>query len=103
MERELNSNKTALANADKGFDEAGDEAKTFSNSVKNAADTSTDADGKLSKLGDTAKKIGAALGAACPAVLSRQVFIQVNMINHFTECIYRIRNFNYFFNFYWQF
>lgn len=56
MERELNSNNTALANADKGFDEAGDEAKDFSNSVKNAADTSEDADGKLSRLGDTAKK-----------------------------------------------
>ena len=68
MERELNSNNTALANADKGFDEAGDEAKDFSNSVKKAADTSEDADGKLSRLGDTAKKIGAALGAAAAAV-----------------------------------
>lgn len=68
LERELNSNNTALANADKGFDEAGDEAKDFSNYVKNAADTSEDADGKLSKLGDTAKKIGAALGAAAAAV-----------------------------------
>ena len=68
MERELNSNNTALGKADKGFDEAGDEAKVFSNSVKKAADTSEDADGKLSKLGDTAKKIGAALGAAAAAV-----------------------------------
>ena len=59
MESELNSNNTALEKADKGFDEAGDEAKDFSNSVKKAADTSEDADGKLSKLGDTAKKIGA--------------------------------------------
>ena len=67
MERELNSNNTALEKADKGFDEAGDEAKDFSNSVKKAADTSEDADGKLSKLGDTAKKIGAALGAAAAA------------------------------------
>ena len=68
MERELNSNNTALANADKDFDEAGDEAKNFSNSIKKAADTSEDADGKLSKLGDTAKKIGAALGTAAAAV-----------------------------------
>lgn len=68
MESELNSNNTALEKADKGFDEAGDEAKDFSNSVKKAADTSEDADGKLSKLGDTAKKIGAALGAAAAAV-----------------------------------
>ena len=68
MERELNSNNTALANADKGFDEAGDEAKNFSGAVKKAADTGADADGKLSKLGDTAKKIGAALGAAAAAV-----------------------------------
>lgn len=68
MERELNSNNTALEKADKGFDEAGDEAKDFSDSVKKAADTSEDADGKLSKLGDTAKKIGAALGAAAAAV-----------------------------------
>ena len=68
MERELNSNNTALEKADKGFDNAGDEAKDFSNSVKKAADTSEDADGKLSKLGDTAKKIGAALGAAAAAV-----------------------------------
>ena len=68
MERELNSNNTALEKADKGFDEAGDEAKDFSNSVKKAADTSEDADGKLSKLGDTAKKIGAALGATAAAV-----------------------------------
>ena len=67
MESELNSNNTALEKADKGFDEAGDEAKDFSNSVKKAADTSEDADGKLSKLGDTAKKIGAALGAAAAA------------------------------------
>lgn len=68
MERELNSNNTALEKADKGFDNAGDEAKDFSDSVKKAADTSEDADGKLSKLGDTAKKIGAALGAAAAAV-----------------------------------
>ena len=68
MERELNSNNTALEKADKSFDEAGDEAKDFSNSVKNAADTSEDADGKLSRLGDTAKKIGAALGAAAAAI-----------------------------------
>ena len=34
MERELNSNNTALANADKGFDEAGDEAKDFSKKKK---------------------------------------------------------------------
>ncbi len=56
MERELNANNTALEKTDKGFDEAGDEAKDFSNSVKKAAETSEDADGKLSKLGDTAKK-----------------------------------------------
>ena len=68
MERELSSNNTALEKADKGFDDAGDEAKDFSNSVKKAADTSEDADGKLSRLGDTAKKIGAALGAAAAAV-----------------------------------
>lgn len=69
MERELNSNNTAaLGKADKGFDEAGDEAKDFSDSVKKAADTNKDADGKLSKLIDTAKKIGAALGAAVAAV-----------------------------------
>ena len=68
MERELNSNNTALEKADKGFGDAGDEAKDLSNSVKKAADTSEDADGKLSKLGDTAKKIGAALGAAAAAV-----------------------------------
>ncbi|MGN0649445.1 MAG: phage tail protein, partial [Oscillospiraceae bacterium] len=68
MERELKDNNTALANADKGFDEAGDEAKNFSGAVKKAADTSEDADGKLSKLGDTAKKIGAALGAAAAVV-----------------------------------
>ena len=43
MERELNSNNTALEKADKGFDEAGDEAKDFSDSVKKAADTSEDA------------------------------------------------------------
>lgn len=59
MKRELNSNNTALEKADKGFDEAGDEAKDFSNSVKKAADTGEDADGKLSWLEDTAKKIGA--------------------------------------------
>ena len=65
--QELNSNNTALEKADKGFGDAGDEAKDLSNSVKKAADTSEDADGKLSKLGDTAKKIGAALGAAAAA------------------------------------
>lgn len=68
MERELSSNNTALEKADKGFDEAGDEAKDFSDSVRKAADTSENADGKLSRLGDTAKKIGAALGAAAAAV-----------------------------------
>ena len=40
---------------------------------------------------------------ACPAVLSHQVFTQVNMIHHFTKCIYRVSCFNYFFNFYWKF
>lgn len=68
MERDLNSNSTALEKADKSFDEAGDVAKVFSNSVKKAADTDKDAYGKLSKLIDTAKKIGAALGAAAAAV-----------------------------------
>ena len=68
MERELSSNNTALEKADKGFDEAGNEAKDFSDSVKKAADTGEDADGKLSRLEDTAKKIGAALGAAAAAV-----------------------------------
>lgn len=68
MERELKDNNAALANADKGFDEAGDEAKNFSGAVKKAADMSEDADGKLSRLGDTAKKIGTALGAAAVAV-----------------------------------
>ena len=73
MERELNSNNTALENADKGFDEAGDEAKDFSDSVKKAADTGKDAYGKLSKFGDTAKKIGAALGAAVAAVVTAYI------------------------------
>lgn len=71
MERELNSNNTALEKADRSFDEAGDEAKDFSNSVKKAADTGEDADGKLSKLRDTAKKIGAALGTACVATTKK--------------------------------
>ena len=69
MERELNSNNTALGKAGKGFAEAGDESKDFSDSVRKAADTSEDADGKLSRLGDTAKKIGAALGDAATALL----------------------------------
>ena len=51
MERELNSNNTALGKAGKGFAEAGDESKDFSDSVRKAADTSEDADGKLSRLG----------------------------------------------------
>ena len=68
MERDLNSNSTAIEKVDKSFDEARDVAKDFSNSVKKAADTGEDADGKLSKLIDTAKKIGAALGAAAAAV-----------------------------------
>ena len=68
MEREQKSNDAEREKADKGGGEAGEEAKDFSNSVKKAADTSEDADGKLSKLGDTAKKIGTALGAAAAAV-----------------------------------
>ena len=68
MEREQNFNNNALEKADKGFNEAGDEAKDFSNSVLNAADTGKDAYGKLSKLIDTAKKIGAALGATAATV-----------------------------------
>lgn len=68
MERDLNSNSTAIEKAAKSIDEAGDEAKDFSNSVKKAANTGEDAYGKLSKLIDTAKKIGAALGAAIAAV-----------------------------------
>ena len=67
-ERDLNSNNSALEKAVKSFDEAGYVAKDFSNSVKKAADTGKDAYGKLSKLIDTAKKIGAALGAAAAAV-----------------------------------
>ena len=76
MERELNSNNTALEKADKSFDEAGDEAKVFSNSVKKAADTSEDADGKLSKLGDTAKKIGASQALPPTSPLSVKHFGQ---------------------------
>ena len=67
MERKPSSNNTALEKADKCLDEAGDEAKDFSNSVKKATNTGKDAYGKLSKLVDTAKKIGAALGAAIAA------------------------------------
>ena len=69
IERELNSNNTALEKADKGFNEAGDEAKDFSNSVKKTDETGKDAYGKLSKLVDTTKKIGAALRAAVAALL----------------------------------
>ncbi len=68
MERDLSSNRTASEKAAKGIDESGDEAKDFSNSVKKATNTGKDAYGKLSKLVDTAKKIGAALGAAIAAV-----------------------------------
>lgn len=68
IERDLSSNRTAPEKADKGIDEAGDETKDISNSVKKTDETGKDADGKLSKLGDTAKKIGAALGAAVAAV-----------------------------------
>lgn len=59
MERELSSNNTALEKADKGFDDSGYEAKDFSDSIKKTADTGEDAYRKLSKLIDTAKKIGA--------------------------------------------
>ena len=38
MERELNSNNTTLEKTDEGFDEAGDEAKDFSDSVKKATE-----------------------------------------------------------------
>ena len=38
MERELNSNNTALEKADKGFDDSGYEAKDFSDSVKKATE-----------------------------------------------------------------
>lgn len=76
MERELNSNNTALEKTDEGFDEAGDEAKDFSNSVKKAADTSEDADGKLSKLGDTAKKIGTSQALPPTSPLSVKHFEQ---------------------------
>ena len=68
IERDLSSNRTAPEKAAKGIDEAGDEAKDFSDSVKKTADTGKDADGKLSKLGDIAKKIGTALVAAVAAV-----------------------------------
>ena len=68
IDRKLSSNSTATEKAAKGIDEAGDAAKDFSNSVKQTDETGKDADGKLSKLGDTAKKIGAALGAAVAAV-----------------------------------
>jgi hypothetical protein len=67
MERDLSSNRTASEKAAKSFDEAGDEAKDFSDSVKKTDETGKDADGKLSKLGDTAKKIGTALGATVAA------------------------------------
>ena len=69
IDRELSSNRTASEKAAKGIDESGDEANDFSNSVKKATNTGKDAYGKLSKLIDTAKKIGAALGAAATALL----------------------------------
>ena len=68
MERELSDNNKALENADKGFDEAADGAKDFSKDVKSAGDTADSADGKFFKLGDTAKKVGAALGTAATAI-----------------------------------
>lgn len=76
MKRELSSNNSALEKTDEGFDEAGDEAKDFSNSVKKAADTSEDADGKLSKLGDTAKKIGTSQALPPTSPLSIKHFWQ---------------------------
>ncbi len=68
IDRELSSNRTASEKAAKSFDEARDEAKDFSDSVKKADETGKDAYRKLSKLIDTAKKIGAVLGAAVAAV-----------------------------------
>ena len=64
IDRELSSNRTATEKAAKSFNEVGDEAKDFSDSVKKTDETGKDAYGKLSKLGDTAKKIGTALVAA---------------------------------------
>lgn len=68
MEHELSDNNKALENAENGFDDAADGAKDFSKVVDKAADTADSAEGKFSKLGDTAKKIGAVLGAAATAI-----------------------------------
>ncbi len=73
MERELSDNNRALENAENGFDDAADGAKDFSKVVDNAADTADSAEGKFSKLGDTAKKIGAVLGAAATAIRTAEV------------------------------
>ena len=81
MERELNSNNTALANADKGFDEAGDEAKDFSNSVNKAADTSEDADGKLSKR-EIPQRKSARLSALLPPQ-SEQLSVLLTLMSTF--------------------
>ena len=56
IERDLSSNRTASEKAAKSFDKAGDEAKDFSDFVKKTDETGKDADGKLSKLIDTAKR-----------------------------------------------
>ena len=68
MERELSDNNKALENAENGFYDAADGVKDFSKDVDKAADTADSAEGRFSKLGDTAKKIGAVLGAAATAI-----------------------------------
>ena len=68
MERELKQNNSELDNAEKNFDEAGDEAKDFGKEVDKAGNQSEDAGGKLKKVGKIAAEVGKAMAAAVAAI-----------------------------------
>ena len=68
MERELDANNAALADAENGFDQAGDEAGEFGKELDKAGDQSEDAGGKFSRLGEVAATVGKAMAAAVAAI-----------------------------------
>lgn len=68
MERELQGNNAALAEAEKAMDGAGDEAEDFGAKIENAGEDAEDAGNKFETLGNICKAVGAALGSAFTAV-----------------------------------
>ena len=85
MERELKDNNDALEKAEKGMDEAGDEADNMGDEVEGAGKQADDARGKFEGLGTVCKATAATITAAFAAVSAAAVAAGKALVDMATE------------------